>query len=46
MTIAKLQNPITQSLDKLNDDLKDVYTGLNKYGRALEKVASQEHLNS
>ncbi|KAI9785964.1 MAG: hypothetical protein M1839_008230 [Geoglossum umbratile] len=37
ITLAKLQNPIKQSFDKVNDDLKDVHSGLTKYQKALDK---------
>jgi hypothetical protein len=38
MTLAKLQNPVKQSFDRVNDDLKKIHSGLNKYSKALDKV--------
>ena len=38
VTLAKLQNPVKQSFDSINNDLKEVYKGLGNYGKALEKV--------
>jgi len=35
--MAKLQNPVKQSFDKVNDDLKDIHSGLGKYAKAIEK---------
>ncbi|KAH0564944.1 hypothetical protein GP486_001664 [Trichoglossum hirsutum] len=37
ITLAKLQNPVKQSFDKVNEDLKDVHSGLTKYQKALDK---------
>ncbi|KAI9817116.1 MAG: hypothetical protein M1827_001228 [Pycnora praestabilis] len=37
IALAKLQNPIKQSFDKINEDLKEVHSGLNKYTKALDK---------
>lgn len=37
LTLAKLQNPIKQGFDKVNDDLKKVYSGQAKYGKALDR---------
>ncbi|OCL08718.1 hypothetical protein AOQ84DRAFT_363865 [Glonium stellatum] len=37
MTLAKLQTPVKQSFDKVNDDLKKIHSGLNKYSKALDK---------
>lgn len=37
LTLAKLQNPLKQGFDKVNDDLKKVYQGQSKYGKALDK---------
>lgn len=37
LTMAKLKQPIKQSFDKLDDDLKDVNKGLNQYSKALDK---------
>lgn len=38
ITLAKLQNPIKQSFDTINSDLKEVYNALSKYTKALDKV--------
>ncbi|KZF22068.1 putative regulator of gluconeogenesis Rmd5 [Xylona heveae TC161] len=37
LTVAKLQGSVKQSFDKINDDLKDVHSGLGKYVKALDK---------
>lgn len=37
LTIAKLKQPVKQSFDKLDDDLKEVNKGLNQYSKALDK---------
>ncbi|RDW87650.1 hypothetical protein BP5796_03344 [Coleophoma crateriformis] len=37
ITLAKLQNPIKQSCDKVHDDVKRVHSGQSKYGKALDK---------
>ncbi|GAB7351707.1 hypothetical protein MBLNU459_g2297t2 [Dothideomycetes sp. NU459] len=36
-TLAKLKSPIKQSFDKANDDMKTVYSALNKYSKAIDK---------
>lgn len=36
--LAALQSPVKRSFDAVNDDLKAVHSGLNKYAKALEKV--------
>ena len=41
MTLAKLQNPVKQSFDAIQSDLKDVYKGLGNYSKALDKVDSR-----
>ncbi|EEP81761.1 conserved hypothetical protein [Uncinocarpus reesii 1704] len=41
ITLAKLQNPVKSSFETTNDSLKETYTALNKYGRALDKVRSE-----
>jgi hypothetical protein len=38
LTLAKLQDPFKKSLETAQKDLKPVYAGLNKYGKALDKV--------
>ena len=40
VTLAKLQNPVKQSFEAVNSDLKDVYKGLGNYSKALDKVYS------
>jgi len=37
MIMAKLQNPVKTQFEKVNDDLKDIHSSLNKYSKALEK---------
>jgi E3 ubiquitin-protein transferase RMND5 len=41
ITLAKLQNPVKSSFDTTNDSLKETYSGLNKYSKALDKVCSR-----
>lgn len=40
MNLAKLQQTVPATLDKINDSQKEIYTGLNRYGRSLDKVSS------
>ena len=40
VTLAKLQNPVKQSFEAINGDLKDVYKALGNYSKALDKVYS------
>lgn len=37
-TLAKLQDPVKRGLEQTQKDIKPVYSGLNKYGKALDKV--------
>lgn len=37
LTMAKLKQPVKQSFEKLDDDLKEVNKGLNQYQKALDK---------
>ncbi|KAI9705909.1 MAG: hypothetical protein M1836_005315 [Candelina mexicana] len=37
ITLAKLQNPIKKSFTKVNEDLKQIHSGLGKYSKALDK---------
>ncbi|KAL3423453.1 hypothetical protein PVAG01_05200 [Phlyctema vagabunda] len=37
ITLAKLQNPLKQSCDKVTDDLKKVHAGQSKYAKALDR---------
>ncbi|EAS33902.3 ubiquitin-protein ligase RMD5 [Coccidioides immitis RS] len=46
ITLAKLQNPAKASFDTINDSLKETYTALNKYGRALDKLFKDKPLPS
>ncbi|KFY92657.1 hypothetical protein V500_04084 [Pseudogymnoascus sp. VKM F-4518 (FW-2643)] len=46
ITLAKLQNPFKQGLDRVTDDLKKIYAAHNKYGKALDKNLSQKSLPS
>lgn len=41
MTLAKLQAPVKQSFEKVNEDLKEVHQALGKYGKALDKVCDR-----
>jgi hypothetical protein len=45
-TLAKLQNPVKTSFDAINDDLKETYSGLNKYTKALDKLFKDRPLPS
>lgn len=38
LTLAKLQDPFKKTMDSAQKDLKPIYSGLNKYGKALDKV--------
>jgi len=38
MTMAKLKNPMKQSFDKLNQDVKELHSAINNYSKALDKV--------
>jgi len=38
MTLAKLKPSLKSSLDKVNGDLKEVYSALNKFSKALDKA--------
>ena len=40
MTMAKLKNPMKQSFDKLNQDVKELHSAINNYSKALDKVRS------
>ena len=40
MTLAKLQNPVKQSFEAINSDLKDIYKAMGNYSKALDKVYS------
>lgn len=40
LTLAKLQDPFKKTLETAQKDLKPIYSGLNKYGKALDRVGS------
>ncbi|XP_014555475.1 hypothetical protein COCVIDRAFT_27674 [Bipolaris victoriae FI3] len=46
LTLARLQDPFKQSLDTVQKDLKPIYSGLNKYGKALDKKFKDKPLPS
>ncbi|KAF2246600.1 hypothetical protein BU26DRAFT_521053 [Trematosphaeria pertusa] len=37
LTLAKLQDPLKKSLEAAQKDIKPIYSGLGKYGKALDK---------
>lgn len=37
--MAKLKNPLKASIDKTQTDLKEIYSALGKYQKALDKVS-------
>ncbi|KAF9728989.1 hypothetical protein PMIN06_010441 [Paraphaeosphaeria minitans] len=37
LTLAKLQDPVKRGLEQAQKDIKPIYAGLNKYGKALDK---------
>ena len=39
VTLAGLKKPVKDSFDKVNGDLKEVYSVLNKYSKALDRVS-------
>jgi len=39
MTLARLQQSMNSQLEKVGGDHKEVYTALNRYGKALDKVS-------
>ncbi|KAL6705982.1 hypothetical protein ACN47E_006261 [Coniothyrium glycines] len=46
VTLAKLQDPFKKTLDAAQKDLKPIYAGLNKYGKALDKKFKDKPLPS
>lgn len=40
IALACLKKPVKESFDKVNGDLKEVYSVLNKYSKALDRVRS------
>ena len=45
LTLAKLHDPLKKTMDVAQKDLKPIYSGLNKYSRALDKVGSLSFAN-
>ncbi|KAI9699933.1 MAG: hypothetical protein M1820_006995 [Bogoriella megaspora] len=43
MVLAKLNQPIKQSFDKITDDLKRVYNAQRDYGKALDRVGFKNY---
>jgi hypothetical protein len=39
VTLAGLKKPVKDSFDKVNSDLKEVYSVLNRYSKALDRVS-------
>lgn len=46
LTLAKLQDPFKKTLDSAQKDLKPIYSGLNKYGKVLDKKFKDKPLPS
>ncbi|CAI6339754.1 unnamed protein product [Periconia digitata] len=46
LTLAKLQDPLKRNLEQAQKDLKPIYSGLNKYGKALDKKFKDKPLPS
>ena len=46
ITLAKLQNPVKQSFDVINGDLKEIYNGLGRYQKVLDKVGRRRWRSS
>ena len=44
ISLARLQNPVKQSFEAVNIDLKEVYKGLGNYTKALDKVDNTFYL--
>jgi E3 ubiquitin-protein transferase RMND5 len=38
IALAKLQQPVKRSFERLDSDMKDVYSALGKYGKGLDRV--------
>lgn len=45
ITLTKLQNPIKNGFDRVQEDLRKVYHGHAKYGKALNTVCTMEPLS-
>ncbi|KAF1955349.1 hypothetical protein CC80DRAFT_493244 [Byssothecium circinans] len=46
LTLAKLQDPLKRTLEAAQKDIKPIYSGLNKYGKALDKKFKDKPLPS
>lgn len=46
LALAKLKDPFKKTLDNAQKDLKPIYAGLNKYGKALDKKFKDKPLPS
>ncbi|KAF2128055.1 hypothetical protein P153DRAFT_294536 [Dothidotthia symphoricarpi CBS 119687] len=46
LVLAKLQDPFKKTMDAAQKDLKPIYSGLNKYGKALDKKFKDKPLPS
>lgn len=46
ITLAKLQNPVKNSFESINNSLKEIYGGHNKYTRVLDKLFKDKPLPS
>ncbi|KAF2032956.1 hypothetical protein EK21DRAFT_98538 [Setomelanomma holmii] len=46
LTLAKLQDPFKKTLETAQKDLKPIYSGLNKYGKVLDKKFKDKPLPS
>jgi hypothetical protein len=45
ITLAGLKKPVKESFDKVNGDLKEVYSVLNRYSKALDRVGGSHILS-
>lgn len=46
LTLAKLQDPFKKTMEAAQKDLKPIYSGLNKYGKSLDKKFKDKPLPS
>ncbi|KAF2638335.1 hypothetical protein P280DRAFT_405161 [Massarina eburnea CBS 473.64] len=46
LTLAKMQDPLKRTLEAAQKDIKPIYSGLNKYGKALDKKFKDKPLPS
>lgn len=44
VTLAGLKKPVKESFDKINQDLKQVYSVQNKFGKAIERVSAGQEV--